>query len=303
HLGVEKAPWQEVAQFKNMLVEQLQAQASAMLLDPHYAIPRSVGHFDPKKGLIVTLEDSQFQDTQYGRLSSQIDDWSVVKIKRMGADALKVLAWYRPDAPKHICQAQQDFAKQIGEECARYDIPFLFELLLYPLANDEEQTQDYVEMAAKKSDHVMQSLHDFSGPEFGIDIFKLESPINASSLEKVDNAQDAFDEMGQLVGRPWVMLSAGAGKAEFKKILEHAFSAGASGFLAGRAIWMDAFAHYPDWQKIEQELAGGANDYMRDICELCDAQAKNWQTHSCYGQNGAEFSPSDANFRHDYAEM
>ena len=44
--------------------------------------------------------------------------------------------------------------------------------------------------------------------------------------------QGLFDEMGRLAGRPWVMLSAGAGKPEFKKILEHAYAAGASGYLA-----------------------------------------------------------------------
>jgi tagatose 1,6-diphosphate aldolase len=77
-----------------------------------------------------------FEETPEGRFSSEIDDWSVAKIKRMGGDAVKVLAWYRPDAPgtRHNRQKQKDFTKRIGEACARYDIPFLFELLVYPLA-------------------------------------------------------------------------------------------------------------------------------------------------------------------------
>ena len=37
-----------------------------------------------------------------GRLSSNIDNWSVDKIKRMGGDAVKVLAWYRPDASADV---------------------------------------------------------------------------------------------------------------------------------------------------------------------------------------------------------
>ena len=98
HLGVEQAPWDQVARFKGLLVETLQAQSTAMLLDPHFAIPHSIGTLSPTKGLIITLEDSVFQETSRGRLSSDIDDWSVGKIKRMGGDAVKVLAWYRPDA-------------------------------------------------------------------------------------------------------------------------------------------------------------------------------------------------------------
>ena len=88
HLGVDEAPWEEVARFKGLLVETLQAQSTAMLLDPHYAIPYSMNQLSPTKGLIVTLEDSLFEESDGGRLSSNIDDWSVAKIKRMGGDAV-----------------------------------------------------------------------------------------------------------------------------------------------------------------------------------------------------------------------
>ena len=37
------------------------------------------------------------------------------KSSAMGGDAVKVLAWYRPDAPDHNRQAQKDFTKRIGE--------------------------------------------------------------------------------------------------------------------------------------------------------------------------------------------
>ena len=111
-----------------------------MLLDPHYAYPRGVTMLDARLGLILTLEDSIFRETPGGRLSAEIDDWSVEKIKRAGGDAVKVLTWYRPDADPAVCAAQQDFTQRIGEACARYDIPFVFELLVYPLARDAEQT-------------------------------------------------------------------------------------------------------------------------------------------------------------------
>ena len=226
HLGVDVAPWDQVAKFKKLLVETLQSQSTAMLLDPHYAIPHAIDCFSPAKGLIVTLEDSIFEETKGGRLSSDIDDWSVEKIKRMGADAVKVLAWYRPDADNSVNQAQQDYVKRIGEECARFDIPFLFELLVYPLAADSHQTSDYVEMKGKKADDVLGSVEEFAKAEYGVDVFKLESPVNASDADGSSDIQAIFDEMGRLAGRPWVMLSAGAGKPEFRSVLNHAFAAG-----------------------------------------------------------------------------
>ena len=303
HHGVDTAPWGEVAKFKRLLVETLQDQSTAMLLDPHYAIPEAIDQYAPSKGLIVTLEDSLFQETEGGLLSSDIDDWSVNKIKRMGGDAVKVLAWYRPDASKEVCQAQQDYTKRLGEECAKYDIPFLFELLVYPLASDAHQTKDYVEKKGKKADDVLKTVEEFAKPDYGVDVFKLESPVNAADADGSAEVQAIFDEMGRLAGRPWVMLSAGAGKAEFRNVLDHAFKAGASGFLAGRAIWLDAFNHYPDWEAIERDLRGDSSAYMSDISALADAAAADWSKHPCFGEGGARFAPADASFRHGYEGM
>jgi len=299
--GTSEAPYEDVARFKRLLVETLQGESTAMLLDPHYAYPGAIDIMDPRKGLILTLEDSVFREEPGGRLSSEIDNWSVEKIKRAGGDAVKVLAWYRPDADADICRAQQDFTKRIGEACARYDIPFLFELLVYPLANDAEQTRDYVEMRTKRADHVLQSVEEFAKPDYGVDVFKLESPVAAGDLDGDEKQiQSLFDEMGRLAGRPWVMLSAGAGKPEFKTILKHAYAAGASGYLAGRAIWLEAFKAFPDWAAIEQGLRGEAVDYMQEINRLTDGAATPWQEHPLHrAQKTVE--PADAGFRAAYA--
>jgi tagatose 1,6-diphosphate aldolase len=308
HYGTDEAPYEDVARFKALLTEILQDGSSAMLLDPHYAIPAGIGYLSPAKGLIVTLEDSLFEETEGGRLSSEIDDWSVAKIKRMGGDAVKVLAWYRPDVSDAVKTHQKDFTKRIGAACASHDIPFLFELLVYPLASDAHQTKDYVELQGKKTDDVLASVEEFTKPDYGVDVFKLESPLNAKDVPGVGNegweeAQKAFDEMGRLAGRPWVMLSAGAGKADFRNILTHAYRAGASGYLAGRAIWLDAFAHFPDWDRIRQSLATDSVNYMKDLNALTDAVALPWHDHPVFAGGGARFSPADASFRHSYADF
>lgn len=283
--GTPEAPFEDVAGFKLMLVEELQADASAMLLDPHFALPGGMTLLSPAKGLIVTLEDSIFRETEGGRLSSEIDDWSVEKIKRVGGDAVKVLAWYRPDAEAGVCRAQQDFTQRIGDACAAYDIPFVFELLVYPLPGEKNQTTQYIEMADKKSDLVLESVRVFADPKFGVDLFKVESPVPARDVGEgaSRDVQALFDEMGRLCGRPWVMLSAGAGMAEFKTIMACAYEAGASGYLAGRAIWAEAFRAFPDWEAIRRGLREQAVPYMRDLNALTDRAATPWFSHPAYG--------------------
>ncbi len=305
HHGVAEAPWEAVASFKALLVETLQDASTALLLDPHYAIPRAIDQLNPQKGLIVTLEDSQFEETPDGRLSSEIDDWSVAKIKRMGGDAVKVLAWYRPDAGELVNLKQQDFTKRIGEACAKHDIPFLFELLVYPLVGDKEQTQDYVDMKTKKAEHVLASVEEFAKPDYGVDVFKLESPVPPDAVPEDEDSetQAIFNEMGRLAGRPWVMLSAGAGKDAFRNVLAHACRAGASGYLAGRAIWLDAFAHYPDEARMRAALEADSVSYMRSLNALAAEAATPWQKHACYGSSGAGFIPADASFRNHYPEV
>jgi tagatose 1,6-diphosphate aldolase len=283
--GTSEAPFEDVAGFKLMLIEELQNDASAMLLDPHFALPGGLTLLSPAKGLIVTLEDSIFQETDGGRLSAEIDDWSVEKIKRVGGDAVKVLAWYRPDAEASVWRAQQDFTARIGEACARYDIPFVFELLVYPLPGEKNQTTQYIEMAEKKSDFVLDSVRVFADAKFGVDLFKVESPVPAREVRAPasQQVQNVFDEMGRLCGRPWVMLSAGAGMAEFKNILACAYKAGASGYLAGRAIWAEPFRAFPDWAAIRQGLRAQSLPYMRELNALTDETARPWFEHPAYG--------------------
>src|SRR5690242_18089905 len=59
--GLPEAPWADVAGFKTMLIEELQAHSTALLLDPHFAYPAGIHRLSPTKGLIVTLEDSIFR--------------------------------------------------------------------------------------------------------------------------------------------------------------------------------------------------------------------------------------------------
>jgi sulfofructosephosphate aldolase len=69
----------------------------------------------------------------------------------------------------------------------------------------------------------------------GVDLYKGEMPYGAKADDKT-----LFDACRRLDGQlnmPWVILSSGVDADIFGKAVQVAVSAGASGFLSGRAVW------------------------------------------------------------------
>lgn len=297
-----EAPYEDVCSVKALLVEVLAPHASAVLLDPHYAYPAAIGLVPPSRGLIVTLEDSIFEEGSGGRTSREIDEWSVAKIKQTGADAVKVLTWYRPDAANDVVEHQQRFTEQVGQACRQFDIPFVLELLVYPLRGDAGDTVDYDTAPEKKAEHVIESVESFADHRFGVDLFKLESPVPAATVGDLPEGEVSawFDALDRAAGRPWVLLSAGASRDDFEQLLVHAFDAGASGYLAGRSIWWQAFRAFPDLDLMRARLAMGGVPFMQQINRLTDEAARPWFEHPCFGEGPALAGAGPA-FRASYS--
>lgn len=299
--------YEDLARIKTVLTKKLMPYGSAVLIDPDYGFSAAESVIPPGKGLLITLEDFNFSETPEGRKTSLMKGWSVGKIKRMGADGVKLLLWYRPDASADVRAHQQNLVRDVGNACRRYDVPFLLELLVYPFKGADGHTTDYTEDKQKYPELVLQSLKDFADPQFGVDIYKLESPVVASHLPDpdVDSAatretQALFDKMSKIIDRPWVMLSAGASMDVFRRVLVFAYRAGANGYLAGRAIWWPAFGSYPDIGAMESQLDDEAARYMAEINKLTVAQARPWMQAPAINGN-LELAAGGHTFPADYA--
>lgn len=286
-----RAPaYEDLAVIKTLLVKTLMRHGSAILIDPDYGFTAAESVIPPSKGMLITLEDFNFIDTPGGRKTNLMNGWSVAKVKRMGADGVKLLLWYRPDASADVVAHQKNLVRSVGKACCEYDIPFLLELLVYPFKGADGHTTDYTEDRAKYPELVLQSLKDFASEEYGVDIYKLESPILASDLPDpnasdpaVKKTQGVFDEMASMIDKPWVMLSAGASMDVFRRVLTFAYRAKANGYLAGRAIWWPAFGSYPDMPAMERGLDGEASRYMQEINALTVAHARPWTEAATFG--------------------
>ena len=276
-----KHSYKEVVECKNLISSNLSPLASATLLDPHYSIPNILKH-NKSKGLIITLEDHEFRETKKGRYSKNIKNWTVEKIKKVGGDAVKVLAWYRPDSEKKSLVHQKKYIQKIGDECERYSIPFLLELLVYPFQNDVNYTTEYSEQHQKKTNFVIESVKEFAKDKYKVDIFKLESPVSSSQLKNniTKKTKKAFNDLGKATkNKPWVMLSSGMSKVSFYNCLKLAYKNGASGYLAGRTIWLDAFNEYPNINKVKHKLKNDSVNFIKKLNYLTEHNAQSLETY------------------------
>jgi tagatose 1,6-diphosphate aldolase len=298
--GAAEAPYEDVAAVKVAITKQLSPLASAMLLDPNFAYPRCAGAMSPRTGLILSLEHHLTQDSAQGRRSDVIPHWSAQQIRRIGGDAVKLLVWYRPDADAAVLQHQQDFVRRIGAECRAQDIVLLLELLVYPLASDAPGYLD-----AHRTQLVQDSMRDFADPAYGVDIYKLEPPAMLRDVPDPEGpqagaVQQAYNRLGALTTRPWVLLSAAAGPADFARSLTYAYRARASGYLCGRAIWQNAFEQFPDLAAMQRELAGASSTFVQGINELTDRLATPWTMHAGW-QGGVTMAGDGPSFTPQYA--
>jgi len=266
----------DVVEFKKQISQNLSPHTSAILMDPVYSIPNLIPT-SKSKGLIITLEDHVFEEKGKGRYSKNIKNWTVEKIKKIGGDAVKVLVWYRPDADKQSIQHQKKYIETIGKQCDKYNIPFLLELLVYPFKDEIGYSKDYKEQQQKHQNHVIESVKEFSKKKYRVDIFKLESPVESSKLENSKFSEatlKSFKKLAEATNNiPWVMLSSGMSKKSFFNCLKLAYKNGASGYLAGRTIWLDSFKNYPNFSKISKNLNKEAANYVKKLNSLTKKNA------------------------------
>ncbi len=261
----------EMTDFKLELCEALAPHASAVLLDPIYGTAQCISrNLIPKTcGLLVSLEATGYSGDSQHRETRLLEDWSVAKIKRMGASAAKMLVYYRPDL-KDLAQKQLQLIGEVASECQRYDIPFLVEPVSYPIGNEVGHADKFAEI---KSKVVIQTARDMTS--LPIDVLKAEFPADLNYHTDESKLSQLCEELNNASQKPWVILSAGASFEPFIKEVELACCCGASGFLAGRAVWQEAVA-MTDADARRKFLATIAADRLKRLAEVAHKYAVPW---------------------------
>jgi len=229
----DSVSYQQIVQFKLAVTASLSPRVDGVLLDPVYGAAQAIASnaLDSGAGLIVAVEKTGYAGNPTERLTQILPEWGVGKIARMGAAAVKLLVYYHPDASN--AAVQEEMVTRVAADCKQHDIPLFLEPLSYALDPGVKALP-----SSEKRKVVVETARRLS--PLGIDVLKAEFPLNIAEEPDETLWADACRELSAASVVPWVLLSAGVSFEDFVRQTRAACQAGASGVLAGRAVWKEA---------------------------------------------------------------
>lgn len=239
----------DIVEFKKLISSELTPYASAILLDPEYGLP-AADKRAANAGLLIAYEKTGYDTTEPGRMPDLLADWSALKLKEAGADAVKFMLYYDVDEPEEINRKKQAFVERVGAESAAAGLPFFLELMSYDAKIADTKSKEY---AAVKPHKVNAMIKEFAKDRYLVDVLKVEVPVNMAyvagyngeneAVYSKEEAAEYFKEQTKATNNvPFIFLSAGVSAELFQETLKFAAAAGSSfnGVLCGRATWRGA---------------------------------------------------------------
>src|ERR1700687_2532435 len=244
---------QMMEEFKVTVAKVLTPHARAILRSPECGVPAAAARA-ANAGLLLAYEESGYDNTKVGRLPDLLPHVSAKRILDWGANAVKILLYYSSVDDSQVNDIKHAFIERIGAECQANDVPFFLEFVTYdPKGGDEKG----LEFARQKPKLVTAAMAEFSKPQYGVDVLKVEVPINAVYVEgstaykgqKAYSRQEALDHFrnaASVAKKPFIYLSGGVIYPVFIENLSMAAESGTdySGVLCGRATWADGVPIY-----------------------------------------------------------
>lgn len=242
---------------KSDIVAYLANSASCVLLDPVCAVPRVVddGVLGRNTALLIGLDASGWDvDAKGYRLSKLVPGVDARRVRELGGTGGKLMVYLRPDRPeanthniKIIRDCVADFAKE--------DLLLVVEILTYAFDGEDEAAYK------AKFGELIEGCARIA-LDNGSKVLKLPFPGSAASCRAIS------DMAGDV---PWAVLSAGVDHQTFLGQVETAMRNGASGVIAGRALWKDCISLD---RKVEQDrLANIATPRLKEIQKILEAFA------------------------------
>lgn len=288
-------------EFKEAVSEKLTPYSSAILLDPEWGRPGMEARQEGT-GLVVSYERSG-SNRRYGDAYTYslpagtkqlMPDWTARKTVDLGGDAVKLLINYHPDEDERWLDQKKALVERVGAECAHYDIPLFLEFLGYGV--DGGDWKNDPELAADKPRVVTESIREFSKDKYGVDVLKVEIPVNMKFVKGTDafegeevydrdEALEHFRTAADAAELPMIYLSAGVDAPQMRESLRLANEAGAdwNGVLCGRATWQEGISEYAEHgvDALRDWLEDGGVDNITRMNEIIDEGANPW--HDAFG--------------------
>ncbi|BDZ45695.1 sulfofructosephosphate aldolase [Naasia aerilata] len=259
--GVGRPADDVLVQFKMDVARELGPLASGFLIDRHYGFERvrDEGILPESDGLILAADALQQEDG--GPVEETELDETVVggATELEGVSALKLLIiWRRDERREHRVELADRFVRRSAE------LGLLSVLEPVVRATPAELDAGTWNM----DDAIVEAARELS--PLGPSLYKAQVPMAGKG--DFEDQRRASERLGTAIGAPWVVLSQGVDREHFLPAVEAACQAGASGFLAGRALWSDVVGA-PDVPARLRELS---RPRLEALIDVVDRTARPW---------------------------
>ncbi len=246
-------PDEELTEFKITTTRMLSPHASGVLLDRQFALDRAIDDraVAPGCGLIAAADHFVPGEEEFVADARIDEDVDPAHYRARGAVAMKLLVIYRPDGdPRERIAMVERFV----ERCHSAGLVSIIE----PVSRAPHAGGSWDWTAG-----ILAAARELGA--LGADLYKAEVPL-AGQGDSGDIRRHCATITASVTS-PWVVLSTGVQPDAFPEAVELACREGASGFLAGRAVWRTSIAH-PD---LERALREEALPRLRHLSEVADS--------------------------------
>ncbi|MGL9719997.1 sulfofructosephosphate aldolase [Symbiopectobacterium sp.] len=243
---------QVLTDFKINAARILSPYASAILVDQQFCYLQVVQQqaIAPSCGTIVAAD--AFIPGNGIPVDNVVIDNSVdpVAAKNNGAKALKLLVLWRSDED---AQKRLEIVKAFNHICHAQGLLSIIEPVVRPprCGDHFDREQAIIDAAKELGDS-------------GADLYKVEMPLHGKGTQQALLA--ASQKLNEHIAIPWVILSSGVDEKLFPRAVRVAMEAGASGFLAGRAVWSSVIG-LPDMPLMLRDVAAPKLQRLGEIVD------------------------------------
>jgi sulfofructosephosphate aldolase len=243
---------EQLSDFKIAALKALTPYASAVLVDRQFAWSHAIREraVAPNCGLIAAAD--RLIPSADEVVGDVVIDEEVrpESVRRDGGVAMKLLVTWRPDqsAERRIAMVDDFIAR-----CRNAGLVSIIE----PVSRKPRDGRAWNAEAG-----ILAAARELGAR--GADLYKAEVPNYGKGGETVVRQQSA--QLTGIIKGPWIVLSSGVAPDDFPQAVEWACREGASGFLAGRAVWRTVIGA----NDVTAALQTDAVPRLQRLCDVVD---------------------------------
>lgn len=245
--------------FKLDVAEALGPLASGFLIDRHYGFEAVRDALPASTGLILAA-DALTQEDGGPVEETALDDVVLSQVDLDGVVALKLLVIWRRDEKR---QQRVQLVERFIAACRARGVLSVLEPVVRATPRELDEGSWDLDVAIREAAAELSPL--------GQSLYKVQVPLSGTGDPAEQRA--ASERLNAAITGPWVVLSQGVDRPAFLPAVEAACRAGASGFLAGRALWSDVVGR----DDVPAALRELSVPRLERLIEVVDREARPWR--------------------------